>query len=84
MANKKKASGGVPGAGDPGAKKARPDITDYSRFIRVEEVATICQCSTDKAYRIMRQLNKELQAQGKITIAGRVPRKYFEERMYLN
>ena len=38
--------------------------------------------SESKAYKIIRQLNAELQAAGYLTVAGRVSRKYFEERIY--
>ena len=34
------------------------------------------------AYKIIRQLNEELKAKGFITIAGRVNRQYFNERLY--
>ena len=34
------------------------------------------------AYKIIRTLNNELKAKGYITIAGRVSRKFFEERIY--
>lgn len=38
--------------------------------------------SEGKAYKIIRQLNDELKAAGYLTVAGRVSRKYFEERIY--
>ncbi|HCL4466794.1 TPA: transcriptional regulator [Clostridium botulinum] len=53
-----------------------------SSFYRAKEVAEILDVSTTKAYRIIRQLNKELEAMGYITIAGRVPIKYFKEKYY--
>ena len=34
------------------------------------------------AYKIIRQLNDELSAKGFITVAGRVSRQYFSERIY--
>ena len=34
------------------------------------------------AYKLIRQLNEELQDKGFVTIRGRVSRKYFEERIY--
>lgn len=55
--------------------------SEKSKFIRVDEVAEILQCSQSHAYKVMRQLNNELKKKGKITIAGRLSRKYFEERM---
>lgn len=52
------------------------------RFIRVEEVAKELDVSESHAYKIIRKLNKELEAKGFITIAGRVNRQYFNERFY--
>ena len=52
------------------------------KFIRVEEVAKELDISTAHAYKIMRQLNEELKAKGYITVAGRVNRQYFNERLY--
>lgn len=48
--------------------------------MKVEEVAAFLDVSTSRAYKIMRQLNKELEAKGKITTSGRVSRKYLIER----
>ena len=50
-------------------------------FMRVEEVAQTLQVSEPYAYRIMRQLNKELTEKGMITVSGRVSRQYFMERL---
>lgn len=38
-----------------------------------------CNSATDK---IIKDLNDELKKKGKIVIAGRISRKYFEERLY--
>lgn len=53
------------------------------RFIKADEVAELLQCSKGQAYVIIRQLNKELKEANYITLAGRVPRAYFEERCNL-
>ena len=53
-----------------------------NKFIRVDEVAKELDVSKPYAYKIMRQLNDELKAKGFITIAGRVNRQYFNERLY--
>jgi hypothetical protein len=37
-------------------------------------------CSQAKAYEIIKTLNDQLSAKGYITISGRVPRLYFEEK----
>ena len=55
---------------------------EEKKFIRVDEVARELDISESHAYKIMRQLNKELEAKGKIVTAGRVSRRYLEERMY--
>lgn len=54
--------------------------TELPKFMRVQEVAEILEISQSSAYKIMRQLNKELEEQGKITTSGRLSRRYFEER----
>ncbi len=51
--------------------------------IRVTEAAERLNCSERKAYEIIRKLNAELKEKGYITIAGRVPRSYFEKRCKL-
>ncbi|MDR1630046.1 MAG: transcriptional regulator [Oscillospiraceae bacterium] len=57
-------------------------LEDLPAFLRVEEVAKILQVSESRAYKIMRELNKELERKGKITTAGRVSSKYLLERVY--
>lgn len=49
------------------------------KFLRVADVAAMLDISESHAYKIMRQLNKELKAKGKIVTAGRVSRRYLEE-----
>lgn len=53
-----------------------------NKFIRVDEVAKELDVSKPCAYKLIRQLNEELKAKGFITIAGRVNRQYFNERLY--
>ena len=53
-----------------------------NRFIRADDVARELSVSKPYAYKLIRQLNEELKAQGFITIAGRVNRQYFYERLY--
>jgi len=50
--------------------------------MRAAEVAELLQVSEPHAYKIIRKLNKELEKQGKFVVAGRVSRKYFEEKFY--
>ena len=55
---------------------------EQSIFISAKEVADMLGISKSKAYRIVRELNEELEAKGFITVAGRVSRKFFEEKFY--
>lgn len=51
-----------------------------SDVVRVEEVMARLDCSVGRAYRIIKTLNDELKKKGYITISGRVPRSYFEQK----
>jgi len=51
-------------------------------FYLVNDVMRILGVSKSKAYKVMQDMNKELAKQGYFTIAGKVPKKYFEERFY--
>ncbi|KAB1437583.1 helix-turn-helix domain-containing protein [Candidatus Galacturonibacter soehngenii] len=51
-------------------------------FYTVEDVKKILGISDSKAYQIIRKLNKELSNKGYITVAGRIPKKFFNERYY--
>ena len=53
-----------------------------SRFVNADEVAADYVVSQSMGYRIIRRLNDELKEKGYITVAGRVSRKYYEERTY--
>lgn len=53
-----------------------------NQFMRADEVARELEVSRSYAYRLIQQLNAELQTKGYITIAGRVNRQYFRERLY--
>ena len=53
---------------------------DYFYF--VEDVMKMLDLSRAKCYEIIRQLNAELDAAGYLTVAGRVPRRYFDSRYY--
>lgn len=51
-------------------------------FYQVNDVMKMLGISQSKAYVIIRDLNKELKAKGYITINGKVPKIYFDERLY--
>jgi len=52
------------------------------RFVKAEEVANELGVSKPFAYKLIREMNEDLQKQGFITISGRVSRQYFEEKFY--
>ena len=53
-----------------------------NRFMRVEEVADELGVSVSYAYKVIRRLNDELKEKGFVTIAGRINRQYFNERVF--
>lgn len=60
-------------------------MADNSIFMRVDEVAKVLDVSESYAYKIMKQLNKELAKKNKLVVSGRVNRKHFYERIdYIN
>ena len=52
------------------------------KFLEVGDVMRILGISGSAAYKLMRQINSELEKKGYIVIRGKVSRKYFEERIY--
>ena len=52
------------------------------KLIRAEDVAKELDISKAYAYKLIQQMNRELREKGYMTIAGRVNRRYFEERFY--
>ena len=55
---------------------------ENKRFLNASDVASFMGISVPMAYKIIRRLNDELSAQGFITVAGRVSRCYFEQKVY--
>lgn len=51
-------------------------------FVTAGEVAQDLGVSKPFAYKLVRQMNEELEVKGFMTIAGRVSRKYYEEKFY--
>ena len=50
--------------------------------MKVADVAKELDISQSYAYKIIRRLNNELVSQGYIVVAGRVSRRYFEQKIY--
>lgn len=52
------------------------------RYLNANDVAEYMDISVPMAYKIIRKLNDELVSQGYLVVAGRVSRKYFEQKVY--
>lgn len=57
-------------------------MNENKRFMDVNDVSETMGISTSMAYRLIRNMNQELKAQGYITVAGRVSRAYFEKKVF--
>jgi hypothetical protein len=53
-------------------------------YYTVNDIQRILGISSSKAYSVIRGLNNELKAKGYITIAGKVSKKFFNEKYYCN
>ena len=51
-------------------------------MITAEEVAESMGISLGYAYKLLRKLNKELADQGYVTVAGKIPRAFWEKKFY--
>ena len=51
-------------------------------YVTAEEAAVMLGVSTGYAYKIIRQLNDELQEQGYLTIHGKIDSSYFQKRFF--
>lgn len=52
------------------------------RFLFEQDIEKILNISRASAYRVIKHLNNELQKEGYLTVAGRIPTKYFYQRYY--
>ena len=57
-------------------------MSESKIFYDADDIAEILAVSKPTAYRIIKKLNSELIEKGYITVSGRVPKKYFDEKMY--
>ena len=55
---------------------------EQSLYYSAAEVSQILGVSRGKSYKILRELNEELKQKGYIVIAGRIPKKFFNEHYY--
>jgi hypothetical protein len=51
-------------------------------YIGAKEAAPILNLSEGKVYELFRKMNAELRKAGYMTVAGRVPRAYFNKKFY--
>lgn len=51
-------------------------------YYSAEDIAGMLGVSSGKAYKILREMNKDLADRGFLTIAGKIPVEYFKERWY--
>jgi sugar-specific transcriptional regulator TrmB len=51
-------------------------------YFTAQEISELIGVSRSQAYKIIQNLNVELEAKGFITVQGKIPKKYFAERYY--
>lgn len=57
-------------------------MNDEKMFLNANDVSKYMSISVPMAYKIIRKLNNELEANGYITIAGKVNKRFFESKIY--
>lgn len=57
-------------------------MENNSRYYFVQDVMRLLAVRESKAYQVIRCLNHELRQKGYITVNGRVPAKFFDEKYY--
>ena len=63
-------------------KERRSKLMESKRFLTASDVKEMLGVSLSYAYKLIRRLNAELEADGLVTIKGRISRKYLMKRMY--
>lgn len=58
------------------------NMEEKKRFYTADDIAEILIVSKSTAYREIKKLNEELKKNGYITISGKVPKRFFEEKFY--
>jgi len=57
-------------------------MAEGKRFLSADDYIADHECSTSRAYNLIRQLNAEMTEKGFIVMAGKINAKYFYERIY--
>lgn len=60
-----------------------PGKVTRRRIYRVDDVMALMGVSKPFAYKLMQRVNAEMEAQGYITVSGRVSADYFDKRIGL-
>ena len=55
---------------------------EKKRFMTAKDVKEMLDVSLSYAYKLIRKLNAEQEAEGLVTIKGRISRKYLMKRIY--
>lgn len=63
-----------------GRKETIMNIT--SQFYDVNDVSKMLGISKSKSYQILRELASQMKAQGFITVAGKISKNYFDEKVF--
>ena len=63
-------------------RKGGGNMASYNYMMSADEVAQELNCSKSHAYKLVKAMNKELSAQGYITMAGRIPKAFWAKKMY--
>lgn len=58
-------------------------VVQEPMFYKAEDVAKILGISISSSYRIIKRLNKELEEQGFVTIAGKISKRFFEQKVMI-
>lgn len=55
----------------------------YEKYLLdVNDVGMLLHCSNSHAYRVIRDLNKELAKGGYLVVAGKIPKAYLEQKLF--
>ncbi|MDD3220155.1 MAG: hypothetical protein PHC41_16210 [Lachnospiraceae bacterium] len=57
-------------------------MRERKMFLSVEDIAVILDLSVSKTYKIVKSLNEDLKSKKYMPIAGRIPIRYLEDRIY--
>lgn len=56
---------------------------EETKFLNAQDVADLLGVSMVTGYRIIKKLNDELKEQGYIVVAGKISKRYFNEKVYM-